>query len=264
MNLVKQAMPIISLSVVFIQLFSIPLPAQPSKLTDEEIASVAVVANQIDISYAEIAKRKSKDAEVLRFAETMTNDHKAIIAQAVALVTKPKVAPRNNAVSKKLNADAENTRSTLINQSAKTFDRAYIDNEVAYHKAVIAVVTGLLIADARNAELKALLEKVVPALNVHLAHAEMIQKQFKIPKVFIVEIKDMKFVPECITVRTADTIIWINRDLMTHDVTEGASKLWSSGPIVPGGSWKMVVAKAANYYCSIHIVMKGKINNENH
>lgn len=166
-------------SMAFLFVFPLPSFAQNPKLTDPEIASVAVVANQIDINYAAIAKEKSRNAEVLRFAETMTNDHKAIIAQAVELVTKLKVTPKDNAVSQKLNADAEKTKKQLLKKSGRAFDKAYIDNEVAYHKAVIAAVKGLLIPEAQNAELKALLEKVVPALNAHLAHAEMVQKNFK-------------------------------------------------------------------------------------
>ncbi|MFB9843784.1 DUF4142 domain-containing protein [Mucilaginibacter ginsenosidivorans] len=168
-----------ALSMAFLLVFSLPALAQNPKLTDPEIASVAVTANQIDIDYAAIAKEKSKNAEVLRFAETMTNDHKAIIAQAVELVTKLKVTPKDNAVSQKLNADAALTKKALLKKSGKAFDKAYIDNEVAYHKAVIAAVTGLLIPESQNAELKALLQKVVPALNAHLAHAEMVQKDFK-------------------------------------------------------------------------------------
>ncbi|MEO6851646.1 MAG: DUF4142 domain-containing protein [Mucilaginibacter sp.] len=156
--------------------FSIPSFAQESKLTDPEISSVAVTANQIDINYAVIAKEKSKNAEVLRFAETMSNDHKAVIAQAVALVTKLKVTPKDNALSQKLNSDAEKTKKALKAKSGKAFDKAYIDNEVAYHKAVIAVVEGTLIPPTQNAELKELLQKVVPALKTHLEHAEMVQK----------------------------------------------------------------------------------------
>jgi putative membrane protein len=149
------------------------------KLSDPEIASVAVVANQIDIGYAEIAKKKSKDADVLKFAETMANDHKAIIGQAVALVTKLGVTPKDNAVSKKLLADAATTKKMLNSKSGRAFNKAYIDNEVAYHKAVISTVEGLLIPQARNQELKDLLQKVVPTLKTHLAHAEMVQSNYK-------------------------------------------------------------------------------------
>lgn len=79
------------------------------------------------------------------------------------------------------------------------------------------------------------------------------------PKTYTVEIKDMKFVPENITVNKGDTIIWINKDIVPHDVTEEKSKAWTSSIIPADGSWKMVATEAADYYCSIHVVMKGKI-----
>jgi putative membrane protein len=152
---------------------------EKNQLTDAEVAFVAVTANQIDINYAAIAKQKSKNADVIKFAETMERDHRAVIAQAAALAKKLGVTPRDNAVSKQLLADAEETKKTLNAASAKSFDKTYVDNEVAYHKAVIAAVEGLLIPETENAELKALLTGVVPALQAHLHHAEMLQKQIK-------------------------------------------------------------------------------------
>jgi putative membrane protein len=149
------------------------------RLSDPEVAHVAVVANQIDIAYAVIAKEKSKDADILKFAETMTNDHNAVIAQASALVKKLNVTPKENSVSEKLLADAEVTKKSLRGRSGKEFNKAYIDNEVTYHKAVIEAVEGLLIPEADNGELKALLQNIVPALKTHLEHAEMVQKMYK-------------------------------------------------------------------------------------
>ena len=160
-------------------LFTSASAKENPKLTDPEIASVAVVANQGDIGFAEIAKKKSKDADVLKFAETMASDHKAVIDQAVALVTRLHVSPKDNAVSQKMTADAAKTRKMLNSKSGAAFNKAYIDNEVAYHKAVISAVETLLIPQAQNADLKALLEKVVPTLKAHLAHAEMVQSNYK-------------------------------------------------------------------------------------
>jgi putative membrane protein len=153
--------------------------SETPKLTDPEIASVAVTANQVDINYAMLAKEKSKNKDVLKFAETMAADHKAVIDQAVALVTKLGVTPKDNALSQKLNADAEKTKKSLSEKSGDAFDKAYIDNEVAYHKAVISVVETILIPQSQNAELKALLQKVLPALKTHLEHALMVQKMQK-------------------------------------------------------------------------------------
>ena len=160
-------------------LFSTDSMAQQSpKLSDAEVAHTAVTANQIDIDFAEIAKSKSSNTDILKFAETMANDHNAVIAQAVALAKKLGVTPVSNDVSKQLIADAEKTKKMLRETSKKNFDKVYIDNEVSYHKAVISAVEGLLIPETENSELKELLQNVVPALKAHLQHAEMVQKMF--------------------------------------------------------------------------------------
>jgi len=171
-------MALTTLAILSTVMLSMPVFAQGNpKLSDAEVASVAVVANQIDINYGEIAKERSKNADILKFAETMISDHNAVITQAAALVKKLGVTPKDNAVSQKLLTDAEQTKKTLSSKSGKAFDKAYIDNEVAYHKAVIAAVEGLLIPEADNKELKDLLQNVVPALKTHLEHAIMVQNK---------------------------------------------------------------------------------------
>ncbi len=79
------------------------------------------------------------------------------------------------------------------------------------------------------------------------------------PATHTVLIKDMQFVPEEITVKKGDTIIWINQDMVAHDVTEEKTKAWTSSMLADGQSWKMAVNAEADYYCSIHVVMKGRI-----
>lgn len=158
--------------------FALPSFAQENpKLSDEEVAFIAVTANQIDINNAVLAKEKSKNENVLKFAETMANDHKAVIDQATALVKKLGVTPKDNSVSQQLMVDAEKTKKTLQTKTGKDFDKAYADNEVAYHKAVISAVKDLLIPQTENQELKDLLHSILPAFNAHLEHAEMLQKE---------------------------------------------------------------------------------------
>lgn len=150
---------------------------QTTNLTDPQVASVAVTANQIDVDYAAIALKTSSNSDVKNFAKTMTTDHKAVIGQAVQLAKKLNVTPQTNAMTKKLLADAEKTKKQLRGKKGSAFDKAYIDNEVAYHKAVIDAVEKVLIPDTDNGELKALLQNVVPALKTHLSHAEMLQQK---------------------------------------------------------------------------------------
>jgi plastocyanin len=74
-----------------------------------------------------------------------------------------------------------------------------------------------------------------------------------------VEIRQMKFVPAEIRVHKGDTIAWINNDIVVHDITEEKNKEWSSSALPIGASWQRVADKSADYFCSIHVVMKGKI-----
>jgi plastocyanin len=84
-------------------------------------------------------------------------------------------------------------------------------------------------------------------------------KQNDDPKVHIVEIKQMKFQPAEIKVHKGETVLWINKDITDHDVTEESTKAWASSPLAAGKSWSMVVTQSADYYCNLHQVMKGKI-----
>ena len=152
------------------------------KLTDPEIASVAVTANQVDVEYAEIALTKSQNNEVKNFATAMKNDHSAVIKMAVDLVTKLKVTPLTNDVSKSLLDDAKKEKAILNSKSGRAFDQAYVDNEVTYHIFAIGAVENMLIPQAQNEELKALLDKALPIFKTHLKHAKMIQKKLNSPK----------------------------------------------------------------------------------
>jgi putative membrane protein len=166
--------------VMCLMAFSVAVFAQNKpKLSDPEIASVAVTANQIDVDYAAIAHKKSKDAAVLRFAKTMHDDHTAVIAKAEALCKKLGVTPKDNATTKSLLDGAKTTKASLNAKSGAAFNKAYIEYEVAYHKAVISTVEGTLIPEAQNKELKDLLTSVLPVLKSHLEHAEMLLKDFK-------------------------------------------------------------------------------------
>lgn len=167
-------------ALFLMSLLALPAMAQKSdapKLTDPEIASIAVTANQIDVDYGKIALKKATNAEAKRFAQTMIDDHTAIIDQAVALATKLGVTPKDNAVTQSLLDGAKKTKEMLNSKKGKAFDKAYIDNEVAYHEAVISTVKDVLIPQTDNGELKSLLESAMPLLQHHLEMAKMAQSK---------------------------------------------------------------------------------------
>ena len=47
------------------------------------------------------------------------------------------------------------------------FDKAFLENEVAFHQAVLDAVSGTLLPATKNAELKDLEQKVAPAFAAH-------------------------------------------------------------------------------------------------
>ena len=72
-------------------------------------------------------------------------------------------------------------------------------------------------------------------------------------------INGMQFRPAELHIKKGDTVVWVNRDIVVHDATEFPDKKWTSGPLANGSSWKMKVDESFDYFCSIHITMKGKL-----
>lgn len=144
-------------------------------LTDAEIAAIVVAANGTDADMGEWAAAKTSNAAVKEFANTMMRDHRAVNEQAGALVSRLGVTPVASTLSAKLVQDGAAVRAELSGKAGAEFDRAYIDHEVGYHRAVIDAVDQVLLPATTNAELKAAIEGVRPALVAHLRHAEQLQ-----------------------------------------------------------------------------------------
>jgi plastocyanin len=60
-------------------------------------------------------------------------------------------------------------------------------------------------------------------------------------------------------VQKGDTVVFVNNDLVVHDITEQPDKSWTSSNLQPGQSYKIAVRSGSDYYCSIHPTMKGKL-----
>lgn len=147
--------------------------------TDPQIVGIVVGANQIDIDYAQLALRKSKNKEVREFAQQMETDHSALQKAVGNLGAKLNVTPAESDTSKALKTQAEQTTEHLKTLHGSAFDKAYVDNEVGYHKAVIQAVSTVLIPNAQNDELKKALQGAAPLFQGHLQHAEMVQQHLQ-------------------------------------------------------------------------------------
>jgi len=153
--------------------------AQGSKLNDAQIAHIAYTADQIDIQAAQQALKKTKNQDVRAFAQDMVRDHTAVNQKALALTKKLKVTPEENSTSQSLSRGAADKRAELAKLSGAAFDKAYVDNEVAYHKTVDDALQNTLIPGASNSELKDLLTTGLKIFQGHLQHAEQVAAEFK-------------------------------------------------------------------------------------
>jgi putative membrane protein len=127
----------------------------------------------LDINAAKQAQSKASNKDVKAFADDMVRDHEAVNKQALDLVKKLKVT------SKTLSKNAADKLAELGKLSGAAYDKAYVANEVAYHKAVNGALETLLIPSASNAELKSLLQTGLKIFQGHQQHAEHVAAELK-------------------------------------------------------------------------------------
>jgi putative membrane protein len=151
----------------------------PAAINDAQIAHIAYTAGQIDVTAAKQALQKSHNKAVRAFAEEMARDHAAVNEQALALCKKLGVTPENNPTSEALAKSAADELKTLATLKGAAYDKAYADNEVAFHKTVNGALSGTLIPSAKNAELKSLLETGLKLFQSHQMHAEHLAQSLK-------------------------------------------------------------------------------------
>lgn len=152
-------------------LLSSPSSAADS-LSDVEIAHAAYTADDLDIAYAKIALERSKTSAIREFAELMVKDHTAANTAALALVKKLGVTPKDNAFSQTLAKNGEAKKTELRGLSGAAFDKAYAQNELAYHQVVVKTVAEQWIPTIQNAEFKKFMTDANEIFKVHQAHAQ--------------------------------------------------------------------------------------------
>jgi len=149
------------------------------KLTDAQIAHIAYTAGVLDIKAAELARSKTNDEHVRTFADSMVGDHTAVNDKALALVKKLNVTPEDNETSKGLTKQSADKLAELEKLSGDAFDKAYVNNEVAFHKTVNGALKDTLIPSTSNAELKSLLQTGLKIFQGHEQHAEHLARELQ-------------------------------------------------------------------------------------
>lgn len=147
-------------------------------LTDANIVYILDGANHLDSMAGSVAATKGTASDVRDYGRMMMRDHHILRQSGDSLAKKLGVTPAAPPGDTHA-ADVQKTMS-MLNSAAKgkDFDKAYIDNEVVYHQAVLQTATTAMDA-AQNSELKNFIQKAAPNIQAHLDRAKAIQAKMQ-------------------------------------------------------------------------------------
>lgn len=146
-------------------------------LDDAAIVGIFDAANGWDIATGSLAAQKASRETVKSFGQMLARDHESVRKQGRDLAAKLGVTPTPVAADFALKKNHDAAMAKLNGLSGAAFDKAFLEHEVAYHKAVIDAVTTTFLPAIQNAEVKAFVTKVAPAFEAHMKQAEALLKQ---------------------------------------------------------------------------------------
>ncbi len=147
----------------------------PGALSDPNIFFILDNANFLDSAAGALAATKGTSAEIRQFGKLMARDHHGLMVLGQALSKRLAITPESPA-GDDVQQKAERTLAAL-NAAAKgkDFDKAYIDEQVSAHRALLEKIVASMRA-TQNSELKNLIQKTAPTVQAHLDKAQSIQK----------------------------------------------------------------------------------------
>jgi putative membrane protein len=151
---------------------------ESAKLDDPTIVAIFDAANTYDVETGSLAARKGNSSEVREFGEMIARDHKNVREQGRELAKSLHVTPTPPANFALATAHAEAMKS-LRAANGKAFDRAFLQQEIDFHNAVIDAVTKTLLPAIQNAQVKDLVTKVAPAFVAHRDRAQNLLNNLK-------------------------------------------------------------------------------------
>lgn len=149
--------------------------ATDSLPSDAEITKILHDTNEGEIELAKLAKSKSKNAEVKKYADHMIKDHTASNKTGKQLTNKLNLKPMASEESKEMKEEGAETLAELKKLDGKEFDKEYMESQVETHNEVLSNIDNKLLTSAKNPELKAMLEKTRTTVSQHLDQAKKVQ-----------------------------------------------------------------------------------------
>ena len=154
-------------------LFSMPCVVRAATLskTDIQFMKMAAKANMTEAHLGQMAEKQATDQGVKDFGKKLSADHTTSYEQLTVLANKT-----GEPIPKAIEHDQ--TIDRLATLKGKSFDRAFIQDEVQSHKAAVAAFKNEA-EHGEDADVKAWANSMVPILEGHLQTVENLAKMEK-------------------------------------------------------------------------------------
>jgi putative membrane protein len=162
--------------------FGLGTSATAGTLTDAQILGIYVQVNGFDIETALLGRSQAHSDAVRKLATHVSSDHLGVRQAAFDLQGKCKVAASLPDERDEAAVDHSKTMARLMALKGAEFDKVYVEHEVAFHRAAIDVVRGLLLPSATCPELQEHFKAILPAFEHHLSMTEEIAAKFAAKK----------------------------------------------------------------------------------
>lgn len=150
-------------------------PAAAGQVTDANIAAIASASNQDEIQTSTIALQKATRPEVKQFAQRMVDEHGAVEQQMQQALQAKGMQPQDNAQSQQVKQGTQTALQQLQAATGAAFDEAYVAHQVQAHQMTLQALRTVLIPNARDPQLKQMLQGVEPKVAEHLQMAQGLQ-----------------------------------------------------------------------------------------
>jgi putative membrane protein len=152
-----------------------PLGTRTGKLNDAQIAAITDSVNSAEIEQARIARSKSQNEQVRRFASMMIEHHSEARAQQAALNLETAESP----LSQQLAIESQATLETLKAKNGADFDSAYLQAQIEAHQKALDTIVHDLQPSAQEPALQRYLENLTPKVAQHLEQARSAQQSLQ-------------------------------------------------------------------------------------
>jgi putative membrane protein len=139
--------------------------------SDKEFIKDTYENGLAEVRKATLAESKTGNADVKAFAEHLLADHNKANAELKSLADSKQIE-----VAKEETMLAKGKIKLLDTKSGADFDKDFVDGMISSHKSSVKSFEKVS-GEAKDADVKAFAEKMLPALRNHLSMAEDLQKK---------------------------------------------------------------------------------------